>query len=133
MSEILSWITLVIGVLGFWLSGKKLWWSWYVNLANQAIWFLFAIISGYYAFLVAAIFYTIVFTRNAYLWTKEHYAEPDWNSNKSVHRFENDIIILGGPRDSDLHQIKLKFDSRAYSEEMSELKSKIEDEFKDRP
>lgn len=70
--QFFSWLAGGIGLVGFWLSGKKLWWSWYVNIVNQAAWIVFALITGYYAFLVTAAFYTFVFSRNAYLWTKEH-------------------------------------------------------------
>ena len=71
--QLLSWVVTLIGLIGFWLSGKKLWWAWYINIANQLLWVAFAIFSGYYIFLVAAGFYLVVFSRNAYLWTKEHF------------------------------------------------------------
>jgi len=68
-----SWIVTIVGCVGFWLGGKKLWWSWYVNIANQIAWVVFALITGYHAFLVGTAFYMFVFVRNAYLWTKEHF------------------------------------------------------------
>lgn len=70
--QILTWVLTLFGILGFELAGRKKWWAWYVNLANQVLWIAFALISGYPAFLVGAIFYTLQFGRNAYKWTREH-------------------------------------------------------------
>lgn len=70
--QVLSWIVTAVGITGFFLAGKKVWWCWYVNLACQAIWYAYAIISEQPAFLVAATFYTAVFGWNAYNWTREH-------------------------------------------------------------
>lgn len=73
--QVWSWLAGGIGLIGFWLSGKKVWWCWYVNVVNQVAWAAFALITGYYAFLVTAAFYFAVFSRNAYLWTKDHRVE----------------------------------------------------------
>ena len=80
MAEAFSWIVTIVGCFGFWLGGKKIWWSWYVNIANQLAWVMFALITGYYAFLVGTAFYLTVFVRNAYLWTNEHFASPRYAS-----------------------------------------------------
>jgi signal transduction histidine kinase len=73
MDQVFSWIVTILGLAGFWLAGKKLWWSWYVNIANQVMWVIFALVTDYYAFLVGTAFYLAVFSRNAYLWTSEHF------------------------------------------------------------
>lgn len=73
--QYLSWVVTLVGCFGFWLGGKKVWWSWYVNIGNQIFWAAFAIITGYYALLVGVAFYLITFVRNAHLWTKEHFAD----------------------------------------------------------
>lgn len=73
MEQTFSWIVTILGLIGFWLAGKKLWWSWYINIVNQVAWVIFAIITDYYAFLVGTAFYFAVFSRNAYLWTREHF------------------------------------------------------------
>ena len=75
MDDLFSWLVTGFGLLGFWLAGKKLWWSWYVNIINQLLWVGFALVTDYYAFLVGTAFYFVVFSRNAYLWTKEHFAD----------------------------------------------------------
>lgn len=71
-SQVWSWILTAVGLTGFWFVGKKIWWSWYINLACQALWFTYAIISQQYGFIVAALFYSIIFGKNAIAWTKEH-------------------------------------------------------------
>ena len=67
-----SWVIFAVGLAGFFLAGKKIWWAWYVNIANQVLWTAYAIVTQQWGFLVATGFYFFVFSRNAYLWTKEH-------------------------------------------------------------
>lgn len=73
MDQAFSWIVTILGLVGFWLAGKKVWWCWYVNIANQLAWVIFALITDYYAFLLGTAFYFVVFSRNAWLWTTEHF------------------------------------------------------------
>lgn len=73
--QVWSWVVTLVGVSGFWLAGRKIWWAWYVNIANQIMWVIFSLITGYYAFLIGTAVYTVVFVRNAYRWTKEHHKE----------------------------------------------------------
>jgi nicotinamide riboside transporter PnuC len=77
LGDILSWIVTFVGLLGFWLAGRKIWWAWYINIANQLAWVAFALITEYYAFLLGTAFYLVVFVRNAYLWTKNRNVKPD--------------------------------------------------------
>lgn len=70
--QIWSWILSAVGLTGFFLAGKKVWWAWYVNIANQILWLTYSLITEQYGFLVATAAYTVVFTRNAISWTKEH-------------------------------------------------------------
>jgi xanthosine utilization system XapX-like protein len=30
-----NYIVTFVGLIGFYLGGKKIWWAWYVNIANQ--------------------------------------------------------------------------------------------------
>lgn len=79
-----SWILGFVGLIGFWLAGRKVWWAWYVNIANQVLWTIYSLVTEQYGFLVATVFYFWVFTNNAIKWTKEHRestrcgAEPPW-------------------------------------------------------
>lgn len=67
-----SWALGVIGVVGFILAGRKIWWAWYVNLACQGLWFAYAIVTEQLGFLISALVYTVVFTQNSIKWTREH-------------------------------------------------------------
>ena len=68
----MDWALGIIGVVGFWLAGKKIWWSWWVNVACQALWVFYAVTTKQYGFLVATAVYAWVFTGNAVSWTREH-------------------------------------------------------------
>lgn len=70
--QIWSWVLSIVGVLGFELAGRKIWWAWYINLACQILWFTYAIVTDQYGFILGALVYTWVFSKNAYKWTKEH-------------------------------------------------------------
>lgn len=78
IEQILSYIITAVGIAGFWLAGRKVWWCWWVNVANQILWTAFAVWTEYYAFLVGTAFYFFVFTKNGIQWTREHYrSEPE--------------------------------------------------------
>lgn len=67
-----SWVLTAVGVTGFVLAGRKVWWAWHVNLACQALWATYAITTRQWGFLVSAAIYVVVFGRNAAAWTAEH-------------------------------------------------------------
>lgn len=71
-TQILSWVMTTIGFAGFIFAGKKEWWAWYINMACQILWFVYALATGQPAFLAFAVAYFVIFARNAYLWTKDH-------------------------------------------------------------
>lgn len=64
-----SFILTAVGVAGFILAGRKIWWAWYVNIACQALWVAYALGTHQYGFLISAAVYTVVFTMNARNWT----------------------------------------------------------------
>lgn len=70
-----SWILTAVGLTGFFLAGKRVWWCWYINIACQVLWFSYALVTKQYGFIVASLAYTVVFTQNAIQWTKEHKEE----------------------------------------------------------
>ncbi|UQS94746.1 PnuC-like nicotinamide riboside transporter [Arthrobacter phage Argan] len=72
MEQILSWVVGIIGITGFFLAGKRVWWCWYLNIFCQIMWVWYAFVSNTPAFFVTAGFYTVVFSINAWKWTKEH-------------------------------------------------------------
>lgn len=71
-ATILSWSVVAIGLVGFYFAGKKKWWSWYINLFCQILWWTYALVTGQPAFLVSAAVYSAIFAVNAYKWTKDH-------------------------------------------------------------
>lgn len=91
-----GWLLSIVGVAGFMLAGKKVWWAWYVNIANQILWFAYATITQQWGFLAGVLVYSVVFVRNAYLWTKEHKQKvreqrwlEKWNSG-DIHFLEEE-------------------------------------------
>lgn len=72
-----SYILTIVGVTGFFFVGRKVWWSWYINLGCQALWVAYALITQQYGFIFAAAFYTVVFGKNAWQWTKEHFTKVE--------------------------------------------------------
>lgn len=75
MSPVWSYLLTGIGVAGFILAGRRVWWCWYLNIANQVLWATYALLTEQWGFLLGVAVYTVVFTRNAVLWTREHRAE----------------------------------------------------------
>ena len=69
-----SWALTLIGVSGFFLAGRKVWWAWYVNIANQVLWTTYAVTTEQWGFLAAVPIYLGVFIPNAVRWAREHFA-----------------------------------------------------------
>lgn len=72
--QILSWVVVVVGLVGFRLVGKKVWWAWFVNLWCQILWYAYAVVTNQPAFLLSASAYTVAFAVNAFEWTRDHRA-----------------------------------------------------------
>lgn len=70
--QIWSWVLTIIGLIGFYLAGRKVWWCWYVNIANQILWATYSFVTEQWGFLVGVFAYTAIFTKNAIEWTKDH-------------------------------------------------------------
>jgi hypothetical protein len=75
VNQIWSYVLGVIGVFGFILAGRRIWWSWYVNIACQFLWFAYAIVTNQLGFLLSSVVYFVVFIGNARKWTKDHIRE----------------------------------------------------------
>lgn len=76
-NELWSWALTIVGLTGFYLAGRKVWWCWYVNIGCQALWLAYALITRQYGFIAAALVYTVLFTKNAIAWTREHRAAKE--------------------------------------------------------
>lgn len=110
IDQIFSWGTLlsVVGVSGFHLAGKKIWWAWYINIACQVLWFIYAIVSEQYGFFVGSIVYSVVFIRNAIEWTKEH-------------RAKNVPVVFDMPQ----YDAKISFDPKPFYEGVEKASKQI--------
>lgn len=75
--QVWSWALSIVGMVGFILAGKKVWWAWYINIANQVLWYAYAVVTEQLGFIVAATFYTIIFSKNAISWTRDHFEDDD--------------------------------------------------------
>lgn len=71
-TQILTWVMVIVGFIGFRFVGLKKWWAWYINLACQILWATYALVTGQLAFLASAAAYFVIFAWNAYKWTKDH-------------------------------------------------------------
>lgn len=56
LEQLFPYILMGVGIVGFELAGRRVWWAWYVNIANQGLWLAFALITGYWGFVVGTIF-----------------------------------------------------------------------------
>ena len=88
MNQFWSYLLTIVGLAGFILAGRKVWWCWYVNIACQALWFTYAIVTHQYGFIIASIAYTIVFSKNAMAWTKEHRKKEELDFNEYAFNIE---------------------------------------------
>jgi hypothetical protein len=66
-----SWLLAIIGITGLWAAGSKKPWGWALNIGVQFLWIAFAINTGQYGFIVAAIAYGFVYGRNYLKWRRE--------------------------------------------------------------
>jgi hypothetical protein len=63
-----SWVLATVGVTGMVIAGRKIWWGWLFNLANEILWVIFAVITKQYGFILMAIGYSAVYANNARNW-----------------------------------------------------------------
>lgn len=73
--QILPTLLSLVGVAGFMLAGRKVWWAWHVNIANQFLWVAYILVTGHWGFAIGVVVYTWVFVGNARRWTREHHED----------------------------------------------------------
>ncbi|MEU5872500.1 hypothetical protein AB0A73_13210 [Glycomyces sp. NPDC047369] len=66
-----SWALTLIGLTGWWLTGRRLWQGWAVSLAVQALWLAYALVTQQYGFIVASVSYGAMATLNLRRWRAE--------------------------------------------------------------
>lgn len=73
MNEMWSWILTAVGLTCFFLAGRKVWWAWYIGIGGQVLWLIYSLVTLQWGFLAGVIAYTVVYSKNAYSWTREHF------------------------------------------------------------
>ena len=66
-----SSVLAIIGIVGLWLAGQKMWAGWAVGLFAQVVWVVYAIATDQYGFIVSAIAYATVYGMNLHKWLLE--------------------------------------------------------------
>lgn len=83
-----SYILTIVGLFGFIAVGRKVWWAWYVNIIGQILWFIYSVTTQQWGFFIGAVAYTIIFSLNAFKWTRERYA-PLWVGESETAKLTN--------------------------------------------
>lgn len=96
IEQIGPWVLSFVGIVGFVLTGRLVWWGWWVNVGCQLLWFLFAFYTGLWGFFIGAVFYTIVFLDNAIGWTKRHRETERANQRRLDRLIQADVEYTYG-------------------------------------
>jgi hypothetical protein len=59
-----------VGVIGIWLAGNRSRLGWALGLSAQALWVVFAVVTGQYGFILSALAYGFVYGRNLWRWSR---------------------------------------------------------------
>jgi hypothetical protein len=65
-----------MGLTGTYLTGKKYWWSWLWLSVYNALWGIYAVVTGQYGFLLATVIYGGIYIKNAVEWRRELDLDP---------------------------------------------------------
>lgn len=74
-TQVFSYIMVAYGVTGLWVAGNKRVAGWWIGLSAQVLWVAFALLTGYWAFIVSAAAYGAVNVRNIARWRRQRRAE----------------------------------------------------------
>lgn len=66
-----SIVLAAIGITGMYIAGRKSQWGWFIGLAAQILWIVFAIVTAQYGFILSALAYGTVYGRNWWKWRVE--------------------------------------------------------------
>lgn len=75
-TQTFTWAINIIFLIVLWMTGNKMRSGWLLGLFLQLLWVMYAITTKQYAFLVAVIPVTIMYSRNWILWGKPEFKEP---------------------------------------------------------
>jgi hypothetical protein len=66
--DLFSWILSAIGILSYYILGRKNRWGWVINAGYQIVWIIYAIGTKQYGFIVVCIFFFVVAIKNFIEW-----------------------------------------------------------------
>jgi hypothetical protein len=86
--DVVVWILSVVGVIGFLLIGRRVWWAWYINAVVQLIWILYWIfIAKSIGPIVGNILTILVFIQNSWRWSKEYHNNKNTKDRNKLSKF----------------------------------------------
>lgn len=71
MNPLWSYVLGAIGVFGLYLAGKHDRRGWMVGVAAQILWLVYAVVTQQWGFVVTALAYGWVYSKNALAWKRE--------------------------------------------------------------
>lgn len=71
MNALWSYALAAVGILGIYLAGRRSRIGWAVGVGAQALWIVYALVTGQPGFIVSALAYAAVYGRNWWRWTHE--------------------------------------------------------------
>mgnify|MGYP006283092287 CR=1 FL=1 len=63
-----SYALTLVGVCGVFLAGRKDWRGWAVGILSEILWIVYAVSTKQYGFIIGALAYGAVFTKNLVEW-----------------------------------------------------------------
>lgn len=93
--QLFSFAMVAYGVLGLYVAGNKRVAGWWIGLSAQALWVVFAAITGLWAFYVSALAYGLVNARNLLRWRREQRRTRAALDRVGLGHVE---VLPGGPR-----------------------------------
>jgi hypothetical protein len=80
INDYAHWVLACIGVSGIYFVGRKTLWGWFVLLFNECLWIAYAIATGQYGFIFAAVAYGAVYIRSYLHWKDSGSEKLSWNN-----------------------------------------------------
>ncbi|MFF0823085.1 hypothetical protein ACFYUR_22210 [Micromonospora haikouensis] len=71
-----SWALTLIGLTGWWLTGRRLWQGWAVSCAVQVLWLAYALATAQYGFILASVAYGAMAAHNMRRWHSTATTDP---------------------------------------------------------
>lgn len=70
MNQGWSYLPVVVGVAGTYVSGKKSKWGWMLGFIAQILWILYSVAINQWGLVVSSAIYGVVYAKNFFAWRK---------------------------------------------------------------